>query len=250
MRWERYGGHWEKVVKMGFLGFGKKGDKPAAAKPASAPAAPAPAPAKAQAQAAPLPQTVAPAAPQPRAAASAPATDGAEWRTPALTTYKASELGISDTQLETAFADARKEADKGAPFGGVLWHNLIGISNNPQYVDLLVDELPNEAFGHPPGAHFTVMLRCWVRATSDTEWATYKQLAMYAGWRPGDVNALQLYETFAGPPDFLSKARHPIGLNLLPETMTLSPHETAVFGFMQNKLAEFNAARQASKTVN
>lgn len=236
---------------MSFLGFGKKGGKPEAkpaGKPAAAaPVAPAPAPAASPPVAA-APQP-APVAAPPRSAPAA-AAPGAEWRTQALTSYKARELGISDAQLEQAFADARKENDKGGPFGGVLWHNLIGIANNPQYVDMLVDELPNEAFGHPPGLHFGVILRCWVRATASDEWAAYKQLAMYAGWRPGDVNSLQLFETFAGPPNFLEQVKHPMGLDHLPQNLVLSPHETAVFGFMQHKLAEMNGAGQNPGTVN
>lgn len=248
------------------FGFGKKDDKKKPDKPASevgervtpppvAPAAMAPlfpqdAPqAPAPAAMAPLFPQDAPAAqpaapPQPpvqkAAAQAAPITPSGEWRTPAIISFKPHELNLTQEQLEAAFASAREENDAGAPFGGALWATLMQMNVNWQNVDLLVDELPNEAFGHPPGAHFSIILRCWVRAMAhrEHEWAGYKQLAMAAGWRPGDANGLELFEAFHGDPLYLGQSKHPMGLDVLPEQIELSPHESAVYMHMQRLLAE------------
>ncbi len=202
---------------MSFLGFGKK--KEASPSPGS--------PSSVEASA---------VAQQP---AAQPAQAGGDWRQPSLTSYRAHELGLSQEQFDAAFEQARGENDRGAPFGGALWSALMTHARNHQAVDDLVDELPNEAFGPGPSAHFELIVRCWARATRSEarpEWQTYKSLAMAGGWRPGDANSAWLYEQLAGPPPVLQQIRHPMGLDMLPRELTLSRMELAVYSFLNDVL--------------
>lgn len=215
---------------MSFLGFGKKkGPEPSASARPSQAATPS---------LQPEPQPAEPSVSEP--AVSAPAASPAgDWRQPSLTSLAAHDVGMSQEQFDAAFVHARKENDRGAPFGGAVWGALMPVARNHQAVDDLVDELPDEAFGPCASPHFEVIIRCWSRAVaseSRPDWQTFKSLAMAGGWRPGDANAALLYEQVAGEPPFLRQARHPMGLDILPREFMMSRMEMAVYGFLNSVL--------------
>ncbi len=178
-------------------------------------------------------------APPAVSAAAAPAPSGGDWRQPTLTIFTAQDLDVSQEEFDSAFSVARRENDRGAPFGGALWGALMSISRNHQTVDELVDELPEEAFGPGASPYFEVIIRSWARAVaSETrpEWQTYKSLAMAGGWRPGDANAAWCLEQITHPPALLNRTRHPMGLDLLPAEFPMSRLELAVYTFLSNVL--------------
>lgn len=152
--------------------------------------------------------------------------------------YTARDLMAEPEAFNSAFEIANAKAIDGEPYGVALYMALRDVSRNSQFLDDLVDELPNWAFAeHMPGAHMTHVLLNWARATEleeKSQHACFRFWAILCGWRPGDANAIWL-DYRVGTTEIPPASADPLGRNDLPENLIIAPNELRVYTVLSEK---------------
>ena len=152
--------------------------------------------------------------------------------------YTAQDLLTDPEAFNAAFDKANEKAHGGEPYGVALYMALREVSRNSQFLDELVDELPNWAFAdHMPGEHMTHILLNWARASEQGEksqHACFRFWAILCGWRPGDANAIWL-DYRIGTTDIPPASTDPLGRDLLPENLVIAPNEVQVYTVLSGK---------------
>jgi|GEM_PF-6330492 len=178
--------------------------------------------------------------------AEAVKADTKDFTRPEYFSYSANDLIIEPDAFDAAFKSAVEKAHAGEPYGVALYMALREGSQNSQFLDDLVDELPNWAFAERmPGEHMTHILLNWARATEEGEksqHASFRFWAILCGWRPGDANALWL-DYRIGMTDIPPKSHDPLGRNYLPENLIIAPNEVRVYAHLSEKAEEIMAGR-------
>jgi hypothetical protein len=175
--------------------------------------------------------------------ATAPAV-AKTFKSPRDFTVSAAELMTDQASLEEAFATAVGKAEAGEPYGVALFFAVRGVARNSQFVDEMIDELPNWAFGDRPSDHFAFMVHNWARATESGEkeqHTAFKTFAILGGWRPGDANAYWLDYRVGVTPALPPMLNDPLGRDHMDEQIRISGSEMRVYAHLSlqaEKLAE------------
>jgi len=172
---------------------------------------------------------------------SAPEPVRKDYTRPEHFLYSAQDLLADSEAFNAAFGIAVAKAHDGEPYGIALYMALRDVSKNSQFLDDLVDELPNWAFAeHMPGEHMTHILLNWARASEHGEkaqHACFRFWAILCGWRPGDANALWL-DYQIGTTDIPVASADPLGRGNLPENLIIAPNEVRVYTVLSGKAEE------------
>lgn len=164
-----------------------------------------------------------------------------DYTKPEHFSFTAEDLMANPAEFNAAFDTAVAKGHSGEPYGVALYMALRDVSHNSQFLDDLVDELPNWAFAeYMPGAHMTHVLLNWARATEQSEkeqHACFRFWGVLCNWRPGDVNALWL-DYRIGVTDIPPPSADPLGRNHLPEDLVIAPNEVKVYTVLSGKAEE------------
>lgn len=175
---------------------------------------------------------------------SAPEPAPKDYTKPEHFSYSAQDLLADPDAFNAAFDSANAKAHNGEPYGIALYMALREVSGNSQFLDDLVDELPNWAFAeHVPGAHMTHVLLSWSCASENDEkaqHACFRFWAIMCGWRPGDANAIWL-DYRIGITDIPPPSTDPLGRGHLPENLIIAPNEVQVYTVLSGKAEEVMA---------
>ena len=169
-----------------------------------------------------------------------------DYTKPEHFSYKAQDLLADPDAFYAAFTIANKKARAGEPYGIALYLGLRDVSRNSQFLDDLVDELPNWAFAHHmPGEHMVHILLNWARASEPDEKSQhdcFRFWAILCGWRPGDANGIW-FDYRVGATDIPEASSDPLGRRHLPENLVIAPNEVRVYTILSGKADEVMTQR-------